>query len=187
MDNKNHGYQKLSQEEFDMRWQKHREIIQNFLSQNGFDTESVSVNRTLILTIISKVDQRYDYFRYFHDIDISELKEIALNAFWIIKLKPLSITKHDIQDDNTKEENIDDNKYDLINEKLAIYYILRGVRSYIKLKKDADAERLLDSLPKEYFDELLYTFTFRDISKEAMILLVESMVTFMGINPYRER
>ena len=45
----------------------------------------------------------------------------------------------------------------------------------------------LDSLPKKYINELVYSFTYRDISKEALILLVESIAIFLGLDPYASK
>lgn len=187
------GYKELNKEELGSLWGKHKIIIEAFLDKNGYDRERIKINERTMLSIISKVDQRHDYFRYFHQIDMSELKEIALNAFWLIKLKPLTAIEDNSTPVDYKNNDGGDNReigYDSLNERLAIYYILRGLRAFIRKKREKgiakDAEMVLDSLPGQYIDELLYTFTFRDMSKEAMILLVESMVTFMGINPYRE-
>ena len=43
---------------------------------------------------------------------------------------------------------------------------------------------ILDSIPHKYLQEAIYSFEYRDISKEALILLVESIAVFLGLNPY---
>ena len=45
----------------------------------------------------------------------------------------------------------------------------------------------LDNLPKEYIREILYSFEYRDISKEALILLVESIAVFGGLDIYQKK
>ena len=50
-------------------------------------------------------------------------------------------------------------------------------------KKKLPTERL-DELPLKYIDELVYSLTYRDVSKESLIMLVESMAVFLGLDPY---
>ena len=169
------NYHQLQNDELQKIWDKHRMIIESFLSKNGYDTRNIIINENIILSIIVKVDQRRKYFEYFHKLRMSEFKEVALNAFWIIKLQPISISNSQYIKQQPKE-------YDSLNEKLALYYIIKSLRAVLKAKNKSDT--VLDSLPSKYIDELIYSFTFRDISKEALILLVESMAVFMGLNPY---
>lgn len=169
------NYYQLSNDELQKEWNKHRTIIESFLAGNKYNNDNIIINENTILSIIVKVDQRRRYFEYFHKLKMSEFKEVALNAFWICKLQPLSISNHEIIKDQPRE-------YDSLNEKLALFYILKTLRGALKNKKKS--EDVLDSLPRKYVDELIYTFTYRDISKEAFIMLVESIAVFMGLNPY---
>lgn len=50
--------------------------------------------------------------------------------------------------------------------------------------KDKESIEKLENIPKQYIRELVYSFKYRDISKEALILLVESIAVFLGLNPY---
>lgn len=99
---------------------------------------------------------------------------MALICFWYIKLHPVSI-----------KQNVDNHNslaYSSINEKLAVNYMFSTYRSM--LKTYGLSTKRLDSISKKYVRELIYSFTFRDISKEAMILLVESMAVMLGLDPY---
>lgn len=172
-------YTELSNEELQVLWDKHRKLIHNFMDDNGYNKENVFVNESSMLSVIVKVDQRRKYFQYFHKLDMSEVKEVALNAFWIMKLKPLSFTK-------SGSSKSQESAYQSLNEKLAFYYIIKALRAVAKsVNKKRQVGEMLDSLPKAYIDEVIYAFTYRDISKESLILLVESMAVFMGINPYQ--
>lgn len=169
------NYHQLSNDELQKEWNKHRTVIESFLTGNKYNKNNIIINENTMLSVIVKVDQRRKYFEYFHKLKMSEFKEVALNAFWICKLQPLSICKRELITDQPKE-------YDSLNEKLALFYILRTLRGALKNKNKS--ENMLDSLPRKYVDELIYTFTYRDISKEAFIMLVESIAVFMGLNPY---
>lgn len=169
------GACELNHSELQKMWEKHRSMINSFISGNGLDHSKISIDENAVLSVITKVNQRRQYFELFHGIKMSEFKEVALNAFWIAKLKPLSVGDLQIIREQRKE-------YDALNEKLALYYILRCLRAALKNKRKS--EDVLDALSSEYIDEFIYTLMYRDISKEALIMLVESMAILMGINPY---
>lgn len=106
---------------------------------------------------------------------MSECKEVALICFWYIKLHPICAV------DKSVLEN--DIKYlDSINEKLAVYYIIVSLQAMLE-SRGLSAQKL-DELPPKYIKELVYSFTYRDISKEALILLVESIALLLGLDPY---
>lgn len=168
-------YAALSETVLQERWKKHRDIIEDFLSENNYDLSKVFVNEKVVLSVITKVDQRQKYFKFFHGLDMSEYKESALVAFWYIKLRPIMIRSEKFAERLPEE-------YDSINEKLAVFFLLRTLR--VMLVKRHKSESELDSLSKEYLHELVYTFTYRDISKEAIIMLMETMAVFLGLNPY---
>lgn len=175
MSKENFHYNALSKEQLQTCWNKHKSIIEEFLCENDYDQDKLFVNENVVLSIITKVHQRQKYFIYFHGLDMSEYKEAALIAFWYIKLQPITIRAQEFSDQLPKE-------YDSINEKLAVYYMLRTLR--LMLIKNKMKENKLDSLSTKYLNELIYTFTYRDISKEALILLMETMAVFLGLDPY---
>lgn len=168
-------YKPLEKEQVNEIWQKHRLAIEGFIISNDYDANSVIINDRAIMSIIVRVDQRRKYFVDYHKLEMSEFKEAALNSFWYIKLHPLDV----VQSENIKGDR---NIYDSINEKLALYIILITLRAALK-EKHLSTSRL-DGLPTKYIDELIYSFTHRDISKEAMIMLVESIAVFLGLDPY---
>lgn len=175
MSEKKFRYVALSESTLQKRWDKHKNIIEDFLSENKYDHSKLFVNEKVVLSVITKVDQRQKYFKFFHGLEMSEYKEAALNAFWYLKLRPIMFRSEEFSEHLPEE-------YDSINEKLAVYYLLRMLR--LMLIKHRKSEEELDSLPKKYLRELVYTFTYRDISKEALIMLVETMAVFLGLDPY---
>lgn len=168
-------YRQLTEAELYTTLGKHQRIIQEFLEGNEYAADHIIQNTDSLFSMIAKVDQRRQYFSFFHHLDMSEYKEAALNAFWCIKLAPLSA---DSTVNNCPE-------YDSINEKLALFYILKTLRCML-IKNQLPIEKL-DSLPQEYMDELVYTLTYRDISKEALVILVETMAVFLGLEPYQRK
>lgn len=151
------------------------QIAQAFIQSNGYDPQKIHVDESAVFQIISKVDQRKDYFKFFHHLDISDFKELALNCFWIIKLRPLWY------DDSDSEESQKLN-FESLNDKLALYMLIKKFRA---LADDKQQEKIDCLFSSQYVYELLYSFTYRDISKEAMILLVETMAIALGFKPYK--
>lgn len=119
------------------------------------------VNVLALREIVERVYQREDYFvRYHSGMRMSEFKEIGLYVFWMIKFKPFNI--------NGKEYT-DKFAFD-INEEFALYYV------FFSLKSLADELRIQynsDSISQKLYDEMLYSLSFRDISKEAFGIIVE--------------
>lgn len=175
MDNDLFQYPPLTEEELKEAWEKHSRLIESFIASNKYDLKNIVVDKSAVLSIITKVDQRKKYFNYFHHLNMSEYKEAALNSFWYIRCHPLVICNPELVKNHPQE-------YDLINEKIALYIILKTLRTMLETKHLSTKQ--LDSIPSKYICEIIYTFTYRDISKEALIILVESMAVFLGLNPY---
>lgn len=175
MNNENFEYHPLSESELQAVWDKQKEFIEDFITSNKYDAESIYINKDAVLAIIVKIDQRRRYFEFFHHLEMSEYKEAALNSFWYVKLHPVNFK-------GTVSVEHQSQIYDSINEKLALYIIIKTLRAMLERKHLST--KVLDELPSSYIDELIYTLTYRDISKEALIILVESIAIFLGLNPY---
>lgn len=175
MVDENFKYNPLKDDELQKLWMKHKNVIEAFITENNYNYDNIYINEKSVMAIIAKVDQRRKYFKYFHGLDMSEYKEVALICFWYIKLHPICSISKDVMQDDIAEFNS-------INEKLAVYYLLVTLKAI--LKSEHKSVEVVDSLPAEYIKELTYSFTYRDLSKEALILLVESIAMFMGLNPY---
>lgn len=171
-------YEELSRQEWEKEIQYILKIIEAFVQTNNIDKSNVSVNENVLFQIISKVHQRKQYFVFFHKLDMSDFKELALNCFWIIKLKPLSLRQESL----TMEDRLELNS---INEKFAVFYLMKKFRA---LAHDCEMsqERVDNFFDEKYIYELFYSFIYRDISKEAMILLVETIAKALGFEPYKD-
>ena len=129
----------------------------------------VTFNRTLIYNIRKRLDQRHDYYKYFHSDEkktthISQTKEVALICYWVIKYKP-------INHDNVISERYC-HKYDCtINEMFALFLIESFLYDIYK-----DKEKVVNFFNTENKRIILYNFMHRDMSKEAFILYVSSLI-----------
>jgi len=117
--------------------------------------ESVKTNINTLRDIIVRVHKRKHYFKVFHNEMItSEYKETALYCYWFLKLRPLWI------DPANKSS-------DRINEKFALHLYISLLKKYNEGFSEGDGINRL------HIRELLYSFRFRDITKESMILMLE--------------
>lgn len=117
--------------------------------------ESVKTNINALKDIIIRVHKRKYYFKIFHNEMItSEYKETALYCYWFLKLRPLWIDSANPSSDR-------------INEKFALHLYISLLKKY---NEDFSKE---DGINKLHIRELLYSFRFRDITKESMILMLE--------------
>jgi len=149
-------YKWMTEEEFVREVANLDKLLLDFC--NGSDIYSYDLVKTNINTlrdIIVRVHKRKYYFKVFHDEMItSEYKETALYCYWFLKLRPLWI-------DSSNESS------DRINEKFALHLYISLLKKY---NEDFIEE---DGINKLHIRELLYSFRFRDITKESMILMLE--------------
>ena len=131
-------------------------LLQDFCKVSClYPYEQVSVNLSALRDIVIRVHKRKQYFKIFHnDMDTSEYKETALYCYWILKLRPLWI-------------NPSNKSSERINEKFALHMYVSLLKKY----NEDFAEQ--DGISKKHIRELLYSFRYRDITKEAMILMLE--------------
>lgn len=164
----------ISEEEFHYRLPSKGSVIQSKREMDVFaqkvkeslklDTYEIEVNYPLLCTVFIRVDERADYFMYFHSkeevMHMSRRKEIALLAFWISKYKPFRLrTVH-------QEARFFQDYRCSINEAMAVMLMV----SYL-CKED---EALKEYFTEKKINTLIYDMFNRDISKEAMIMYVDS-------------
>lgn len=152
-------------EKFEENFESYKEVLKKlFKSYSG----NMRINYPMLYRIIERVDQRRDYYLYFHSnhdhaMFMSQAKETALFCYWLIKYKPISF-------ENAYEEFnfFSENGY-TVNEFYAAFLLMSFITG-------------LDEENIKYFNEaaistLTYSLTNREISKEALILYVESFLT----------
>jgi hypothetical protein len=143
-------------------WEQFIEGIKDPELPSSEQKQLFSVNSHKLKEIVIRVNKKAAYFQFFHkDMKISEYKEAAFYAFWIIKWKPFSLSKEFKPYEQFAAK---------VNEEFALYYILTTLKNIAQHEsKSTD----LDELGESMYRELVYSFQYRDISKDAMILIVE--------------
>jgi len=113
--NKNLRYERIPLEKIEELIQLFYRRFVSLLRLKGFreDTD-FHVSFFSLVDAIVRVDKRKAYYRCFHDMEINECKEAALYAYWILKLRPFTIT------DKAYIKNVDACN---INESFAIFVI----------------------------------------------------------------
>lgn len=151
---------------------KSNDLINQFIKyskEHELSVDEVRIQRSLLPRIILRVDKREGYFMVFHEqTRINEIKQVALMAYWILKFKPFMINTDDLE----KMQ-----KYRRINEGFAAFYLLSAFKQFA-VKQGYD----VTPMSKHLTDELMYAFTYWDLSKEAVILLSETIgEAFCGV------
>ena len=134
--------------------------MKNFFDESSFPEDvEYYVSRRAMVDMIVRTDKRKAYYYFFHDMRINECKVAALYAYWVLKYRPITLT-------DTRYES--SHAALCVNEAFAIYIIyavLRRVHGYQQRYTGKNS----------YYDKLMYSFRFRNLSIDAMILLVESI------------
>ncbi|MCL1853338.1 MAG: hypothetical protein FWF88_09975 [Peptococcaceae bacterium] len=137
------------------------EHFQQFLSFSKYAPDlTYFVSRYDLIDVIIQVHKREAYDRFFHRMEMSERKRVALYAFWILKFKPFKITDVRFLDDDSEN----------VNETFAIYLICAILFYANKLQKTAVEK-------SGFYQNMLYAFRYRSFSVDSMILFVEAIST----------
>ncbi|MCL2064069.1 MAG: hypothetical protein FWG98_06815 [Candidatus Cloacimonetes bacterium] len=142
-------YENLKKEEF-------KNVLDDFinlLKKTTFcDWKFIGKDDKLIIEIINLIQKRRVYFHVFHEKQMGELNEISLVCFWILKLRPFFYKK---------------NPRININLTLSITLFKQFIERMAKIKgKKID-------FPTNH---LLHAFKYRDLSKEAIMAIAESLI-----------
>lgn len=161
-------YQIPNEEEIISYKQDIDDLVREFIEKLEMDDYEVEVNYSLLCSIIVRVDERKDYYKYFHSTEdtvmrISRGKEIALLAYWIVKYKPFRIKNI------TYEEDFYCNYRCSFNEVFAAMLIVSFVAEETTFQGDFFTPAKINTMIYDLFN--------RDISKEAMIMYVESFIS----------
>jgi len=160
--NNNLKYRRMPYKEIETMVKLLVEKFEDFLVFKGFPKNvGHFISYVSLADIIIRVDKRKAYYICFHDMEINECKEVALYAYWILKLRPFVIT-------DTAYLRDPDACY--INESFAIHFIglVLELTHRIKYTK---------KINESYSRFLEYSFRFRNFSIDSFIVLVESIST----------
>lgn len=135
-------------------------IFDEYIDSQEISKEKICVDKRLINEVFVRVDKRKDYFIIFHDETyMNEIREAALLAYWIIKFKPFNISSKEAVDFKVN-----------INCGFAAYIIFSAVREYCLRVANIKVE-----FSSEYINKFLYALKFWDLSKEAIMLVAETL------------
>lgn len=153
-------YKELSREELYDRLSALLEVFKVYVDIcSDINWRDISCDLPSMSEIIIRIDKRKDYFNIFHEnTEMNEAKEAALLAYWIIKFRPFSW--------RIKMSK----RYEKINEIFAIFIMLSAIKE--ETNRDSEKEFCISS---DYIRKLSYAFRYWDISKEAMMLISESL------------
>ncbi|GBU20433.1 hypothetical protein R80B4_00311 [Fibrobacteres bacterium R8-0-B4] len=132
-------------------------VLEDYTEKHGMATHNIICNKDSLFELVDRVDKRKVYFRVFYEKvkeGMSERNEAALYCFWILKLAPF----FDATNPNSP-----------INIDFAAYFLLKSIQ-YDCLKRGVRR-----TLPDKYIDDLKYAFRFRDISKESIMAIADTM------------
>ena len=134
--------------------------------QDGLTYDDIRCNQPALAEVFVRVDKRKDYFLIYHDETyMNEIKEAALISYWILKFKPFEVVSPD---------PFLRQKFSQINEAFSVFIIYSSIKEFTKRVNGAKFK-----ISKEYNEKIMYAFKFWDISKEALMLIAESLCESM--------
>jgi len=147
------------------------ELRQIYTDRKGYDWSTVRYSEERLREVIDMVERRRVYFHVFHinedgsPMEMGELNEACLHCFWILRRYPFFDVFHPERD---------------VNLILASEVFKYGV-SYtaIRLRKLGGTEKpnLHPHDPNHRVEKHLeHAFKFRDLSKESLMALAESLI-----------
>jgi hypothetical protein len=151
-------YEKISKEQTEQMAKAFKRYLGNMRETLGVNESDVTFCEDTLLEIIELVWKRHIYFQVFHELNgLNELKEISLYCFWILKLQPFAWL------------NLNKPNYRL-NSIIALQILIKGLHFY------ADKKGKKVNINKFTFEELFYSFRYRDWSKEAIMDLAGCLI-----------
>lgn len=147
-------------------YNKFNDLLKDFartIKQKG----KLEVNLSIIGRISIRVDQRKDYYMYYHSTEekimqMSHEKEMALWSYWVSKYKPIRFI-------NPEDDEVFFSMHGCtISDAFAAYIIISIVCANNKKR----AKYFKDDVVLD----LYYDFANRDFSKEALISRVEDLI-----------
>jgi hypothetical protein len=120
------------------------------------DHKKIDTSMDTMYEIIERIEKRRIYFHiYYNGCKMGELNEGALMCFWIIKLTPFHF--------NGIPNNI-------LNAKIALCLFLNVLHYHTQ------KENIKLDITEKMINDIYYAFRFRDLSKEAIMILAESLI-----------
>ena len=120
------------------------------------DHNKITTSMDIMYEIIERIEKRRIYFHiYYNGCKMGELNEGALMCFWILKLTPF---------------NFDGIPNNILNAKIALCLFMNMIHYQIQ------KENKVLGVTENMVNDIYYAFRFRDLSKEAIMILAESLI-----------
>jgi hypothetical protein len=146
-------YTKLDMRQFSVLLAHIKFYMKGFSENTAID--GITTTEDVLLEICDRIEKRRVYFHIFHNCKMGELNEGALMCFWIVKLAPF------VHDKIAAHE---------LNAKIALY-LFNNMLFYYAKKNNKRVN--IDQQTQEH---IYYGLRYRDISKEALMVLAESFI-----------
>ena len=158
------NYQKPSKEFIKAAMKQVEDVVKEFCEIAEFDFNRIKTNISALEDVIVRTDMRVLYFAIFHkDMKPNEYKRITgLLIFWILKRHPFWVEV--MPDDDESIIHL----ASCINEKIALHMTITLLQDL-----NSDFFEHGEDLVNNYTRELEYSFTYRDLSKEALFLMFD--------------
>jgi hypothetical protein len=145
----------LDRNVFENMFRKLEEHLRNLSGVLQFDTSEIVISPQVILEVIERIEKRRVYFHVFYDgCKMGELNEGALFCYWILKLHPFSCLRMDSS---------------TLNAKIALCLFVNTIYYYQRAISKKTA-----AIPSHYLNDVYYSFRYRDLSKEALMMMIQS-------------
>lgn len=141
-------------------------LLEDFASTVDMDAQ-LEVNDVIISHICKRVDQRKDYYMYYHStadhvMRMSHEKEMGLWAYWVSKYKPVRFVN------KVHDQLYFMNNGCTVSDAFAAYIII----SIVCNSKESRASYFTE----DKVQNLFYDMANRDFSKEAIISRIEDLI-----------
>jgi len=130
------------------------------ISHNIFTVNWLKINEAIVRTY-----RREEFYNIYHNSRMSEIKLMAILAFWIMKYKPFCVKEIN---KSQVSENI--NEYTAINLILLMVYVTRRKNSLNKAI----------TITHDGYKQLVYRMKNWDLSKESLMTLADFMYYYDG-------
>jgi len=142
-----------------------QKIVKSFAARMNISLDNIQTDASIIDEISKRVHQRRNYYLFFHGKNLIQSRQAAIKAYWILKYRPIRLFPQTTW-----------NKAFNINVYFAFFILfVQAIGEYfVNCPKEIQgivANRILN----EYEDEYIRAFSEYDISKEAMMLISDSL------------
>jgi len=145
---------------------KERKDFQQFLGKfatySKIPATDFNVDDNLLDDVNMRVHQRVNYYLYFHGTQLEQTRKAAIKAYWILKYRPIKALRWS-------------GAYD-VNVHLAFFVLFAESLGRLLPNQPAKIQNMVvNNILNEYGDSFLRAFNEYDISKEAMMLIADSL------------